>query len=82
MDAHLEDFPKELAEKIREGQEAGLTDYQIAEGIVHLGDVMAKFVRPDSPEEALMRRMWEVSTNDEKRMLGGLIVRMSKQQPH
>ncbi len=82
MDVHLEDFPKELAEKIREGQKAGLTDHQIAEGIVHLGDVMAKFVRPDSPEEALMRRLWEVSTDDEKRMLAGLIVRMSKQQPH
>lgn len=82
MEANMENFPEELAARIRQGREAGLTDEQIAKGIVELGDVMVKFVTPDSPEEALMRRMWEISTDEEKRMFGNVIVRMSSDQPH
>ncbi|MDA8096326.1 MAG: DUF3243 family protein [Desulforudis sp.] len=81
MEANLENFPKELAHKIQEGRRAGLTEQQISEGIVHLGDVMAKFVRPDSPEESLMRQMWKISTDEEKRMMANLVVRMSNEPP-
>ncbi|MDP3045232.1 MAG: DUF3243 family protein [Bacillota bacterium] len=79
MEANMENFPKELAQKIREGQRAGLTGEQISEGIVHLGDVMVKFVSPDSPEESLMRQMWKISTDDEKRMIANLVVRMGSE---
>lgn len=80
MAQNLENFPKDIAEKIQEGKRAGLTDQQIAEGIVHLGDVMSKFVKPDSPEEALMKKMWQVSNDQEKRTMANLIVRMANEQ--
>ncbi|MEW6182576.1 MAG: DUF3243 family protein [Bacillota bacterium] len=82
MDIMADNFPKELASKIREGKAAGLTNEQLIDGILHLGDVMAKFVKPDSPEEALMREMWRVATPDEKRILAGLIVRLSDKVLH
>lgn len=79
MDLKLESFPKEIAEKIQEGRRAGLSDEQIAEGIVHLGNVVAKFVKPDSPEEALMEKMWHVSTDEEKRTMANIVLRMADQ---
>lgn len=77
MEPSLGAFPKEIADKIREGKSAGLSEQQIGEGIVHLGNVVAKFVKPDSPEEALMEKMWQVSTDDEKRTMANIIVRMA-----
>jgi len=79
MEPKLESFPKEIAEKIREGRRAGLSNEQIAEGIVHLGNVVAKFVKPDSPEEALMEKMWNVSTEEEKRTMANIVLRMADQ---
>ena len=78
----LEAFHRELAQKIREGQRAGLTDDQIVLGIVNLGNVMSRFVRPDSPEEALMKEMWNIATDEEKKMLAGLVLRMGKRVIH
>ncbi|MDI6709246.1 MAG: DUF3243 family protein [Thermoanaerobacterales bacterium] len=77
MDPKLASFPKEIAEKIQEGRGAGLSNEQIAEGIVHLGNVVAKFVKPDSPEEALMEKMWQVSTDEEKRTMANIVLRMA-----
>lgn len=79
MEPKLESFPKEIAAKIQEGRRAGLSDEQIAEGIVHLGNVVAKFVKPDSPEEALMEKMWDVSTDEEKRTMANIVLRMADQ---
>ncbi|HIE12215.1 MAG TPA: DUF3243 family protein [Desulfotomaculum sp.] len=78
----LENFPRDLAAKIQEGKRAGLSDEQIVDGIIHLGDVLAKFVRPDSPEEALMREMWHTATAEEKRTLAGLMLRIGSKLVH
>lgn len=78
----LENFPKDLAAKIQEGKRTGLSDEQIVDGIVHLGDVLAKFVRPDSPEEALVREMWRAATADERRTLAGLVLRIGSKVVH
>lgn len=77
-----ENFPKDLADKIREGKRAGLSDEQIVDGIIHLGDVLAKFVRPDSPEESLMKEMWRVASADEKRTLASLVFRLGSRVVH
>ncbi|MEW6448423.1 MAG: DUF3243 family protein [Bacillota bacterium] len=78
----LENFPKDLAAKIQEGKRAGLSDEQIVDGIIHLGDVLAKFVRPDSPEESLMKEMWRVASADEKRTLANLVLRLGSKVIH
>ncbi|WP_334109623.1 DUF3243 family protein [Thermodesulfitimonas autotrophica] len=78
----LENFPKELAAKIREGKAAGLSDEQLVDGIINLGDVLAKFVKPDSPEEALLKEMWRMATPAEKRTMAGLVLRLGSKVVH
>ncbi|RPF46805.1 uncharacterized protein DUF3243 [Thermodesulfitimonas autotrophica] len=78
----LENFPKELAAKIREGKAAGLSDEQLVDGIINLGDVLAKFVKPDSPEEALLKEMWRMATPAEKRTMASLVLRLGSKVVH
>jgi hypothetical protein len=78
----LENFPQELAAKIREGKAAGLSDEQLVDGIINLGDVLARFVKPDSPEEALLKEMWRMATPAEKRTMASLVLRLGSKVVH
>jgi hypothetical protein len=74
------DFPKELAETIADGQKHGVSDELMIKGMVSVGNLMAKFVKPDSPEEAIMSEMWEIASEDEKNMLAQLVLRLGKKR--
>ncbi|MFZ5942798.1 MAG: DUF3243 family protein [Bacillota bacterium] len=74
------DFPQELADVIEDGQKHGVNDELMVKGMVSLGNLMGKFVKPDSPEEALMSEMWEVATAEEKNMIANLVLRIGKER--
>ncbi|NLT94487.1 MAG: DUF3243 domain-containing protein [Clostridia bacterium] len=74
------DFPKELAETIADGRKHGVSDEQMVKGMVSLGNLMAKFVKPDTPEEAIMSEMWEIATDEEKNMMANLVLRLGKKR--
>jgi hypothetical protein len=76
----VENFPKELADRIQEGLKHGVSEKQMIEGIVSMGNLLGRFVHPDSPEEALMKEMWDVSTSQEKHTLAELIFRVGKKR--
>ena len=75
-------FPQELAEKIREGQRHGVSEENMVKGIVSIGNLLKRFVQPDSPEEALMIQIWDNATAEEKEMLAKLVVRIGKKHVH
>ncbi len=76
----LDDFPRELAEVIEEGKKHGISDELMVKGMISIGNLLGKFVKPDSPEEALMKEMWELATDDEKNMLANLVLRAGKRR--
>ncbi|MBS4025363.1 MAG: DUF3243 family protein [Clostridia bacterium] len=73
-------FPKELAQRIADGQKHGVSDEMMVKGIVSLGNLFSHFVKPDSPEEALLSKMWDIATNEEKNMLASIVLRLGKSQ--
>ncbi|MDH7479351.1 MAG: DUF3243 family protein [Syntrophomonadaceae bacterium] len=75
-------FPRELAENIRDGLKHGVSDEQMIKGMVSMGNLMSRLVRPDSPEEALMAEMWKAATDEEKRMMAEIILRLGKKHLH
>ncbi|GAW92614.1 DUF3243 family protein [Calderihabitans maritimus] len=77
-----ENFPQELAEKIREGMKHGLTEEQMVKGIMAVGNLLGKFVKPDSPEEALMQEMWEIASEEEKEVMARLVYRLGQTKVH
>jgi len=74
----MENFPKDLAAKIQDGMDHGISEKQMIEGIVSMGNLLGRFVRPDSPEEAMMKEMWDISNDKEKHMLAELIYKMGR----
>lgn len=75
-------FPEELAQKIRESQEHGVSEENLVKGIVSLGNLMEKFTEPDTTEEALVKSMWENANEEEKYTIARLIVRIGKKNIH
>lgn len=71
-------FPTELARVIEDGEKHGVSEEMMVKGMVSVGNLMGQFVKPDSPEEALMKEMWELASDNEKMTIAGLVLRMGK----
>lgn len=74
----VREFPHELAEAIADGNKHGVSDELMIKGMVSLGNLLGRFVKPDSPEETIMKEMWEVATDEEKNIMASLVLRMGK----
>lgn len=72
------DFPKELSQVIIDGEKHGISDELMVKGMVSVGNLMGRFVAPDSPEEAVMKEMWEIADENEKNTIAGLVLRIGK----
>jgi len=73
-------FPQELATVIEDGNKHGVNDELMVKGMISVGNLMAKFVKPDTPEEALMSEMWEIASADEKNMMANLVLKIGKRR--
>ncbi|HHW15480.1 MAG TPA: DUF3243 domain-containing protein [Firmicutes bacterium] len=81
-DVNLEAFPREVSEVIRDGIKHGVSDEQMVKGMVSIGNLMGKFVKPDTPEEALMKEIWEAADDTEKETLAKLVLKVGKRRVH
>ena len=77
---NVKEFPKELSEVILDGQKHGVGDELMIKGMVSVGNLMGRFVTPDSPEEALMKEMWEIADDNEKNTIAKLVLKMGKEK--
>lgn len=77
-----ESFPKELAETIRDGLNHGITDELMIEGMISISNLLGHFIKPDSPEEALIKEIWETADKNEKRVIAGIVLRVGKKKIH
>lgn len=75
-------FPKEVSDVIRDGLKHGVSDDQMVKGMISIGNLMGKFVKPDTPEEALMKEMWDVADNDEKTTMAKVVLKVGKRRVH
>ncbi|MBC9783970.1 DUF3243 family protein [Heliobacterium chlorum] len=78
----IQGFRERLAARIEEGKEHGISDEVMREGIVNLGDIAMHFFKADRPEEKLMKELWEISTEEEKKTLASILLRYGKQALH
>lgn len=76
----LSNFKKSLKQRIRDGQEHGVSAETQQEGMVNLADMMMNFVHPDTPEEALVKELWSIADEEEKRTLTGLVYRLGQEE--
>lgn len=74
------EFPQQLARVIEDGEKHGVTDEMMVKGMVSIGNLMGQFVKPDSPEEALMKEMWEMASDNEKATVANMVLRVGKEK--
>lgn len=75
-------FPRELADTITDGQRHGISDEQMVKGMISVGNLLGKFVKADSPEEALMKEIWDTASSSEKEVLASLVLKIGKKHVH
>ena len=65
-----------LQDAIKRGRDFGMSDEMIKNLSVKVGDFLAKKICPATPEEQLMKEMWEVATSDERKTLATLMFKL------
>lgn len=76
----VEGFPEEMSRVIEDGKKHGVTDEMLSKGMVSVGNMMSQFIKPDSPEEALIKEMWQVASDEEKSMMANLVMKASEKR--
>jgi hypothetical protein len=68
-----------LQDAIKRGKDFGMSDDMIQNLSVKVGDFLAKKVCPATPEEQLMKDLWGVATQDERKTLATLMFKLVQQ---
>ncbi|MHA2314475.1 MAG: DUF3243 domain-containing protein [Candidatus Hermodarchaeia archaeon] len=68
-----------LQDAIKRGRDFGMSDDMIQNLSVKVGDFLAKKVCPATPEEQLMKDLWGVATQDERKTLATLMFKLVQQ---
>lgn len=71
-------FPQALADVITDGEKHGVSQEMMVKGMVSVGNLMGQFVKPDSPEEALMKEMWENASEQEKTAVAQMALKVGR----
>lgn len=66
----------DVKERIALAHKFGVPDETVRAIATKVGDLLAKKAYPTSQEEKLLKEMWNVATQDEKRTISTLILKM------
>jgi hypothetical protein len=64
---------------IENARGAGLKDEEIKQAAVEVSDYLAEKVCPATPEEALLKDMWQAATKEERKTMASVIFKMMAQ---
>ncbi|MDP9727965.1 DUF3243 domain-containing protein [Alicyclobacillus tolerans] len=66
-----------LGEHVDKAQSMGFNDDQIANVAAKMGEFLADKVDPKNPEERLLKELWDVGDNEERRTIAKLMVKLA-----
>jgi hypothetical protein len=72
------DWKKTLGQAVNIAEFAGMPDETINKIAYRLGDFFANNFDPGNREQRLLKELWEVSEEDEKRTLAAIIAKLTK----
>ena len=65
-----------LQDAIKRGRDFGMSDEMIQKLSVKVGDFLANKVCPATPEEVLIKDLWDVASQDERKVLATLMFKL------
>jgi len=72
----FEQFTCELADRLRVAESMGWSPQEITRRAAEIGDYLARHVEPRSPEQRLLKEMWEEADEREQQAIAGCLVKM------
>ncbi len=72
------EWRKNLRRAVNVGKKVGMSEDEIEALATQIGDFLAEKVCPATPEEELLKEMWHVAEPEERRIIAGLMVKMSE----
>lgn len=72
----FDQFTDELASRLSAAQRAGMGRQEIVNRAEDVGDWLSRSIPPKSPEQRLLKEMWEVSNNQEQQMIASTLVKL------
>ena len=75
-------FEKEIERKLDVAKGMGISKEQIDLSAKRLGDWLLKETSPQSPEQVLLKQMWESATDDERHAMSSVLHKMIERTVH
>lgn len=72
----FDQFTEELASRLNVAQRAGMGREEIVNKAEDVGDWLNRTVPPKSPEQRLLKELWDVSDNREQHAIASALVKM------
>ncbi len=72
----FEQFTQELAQRLKVARDIGVAPQDITRRAADIGDWLAAHVEPRSPEQRLLKELWEVSSNQEQQAIASALVKL------
>jgi Protein of unknown function (DUF3243) len=71
-------FRQSLHEGIQTARKYGMSDSEIENMAVKVGDLLNEKVCPSSKEEQLLKEMWDVASPEERKIIASVLFKMVK----
>ena len=71
-----EQWKKTVGEAIKTARKLGMPDKLIEVASVKVGDFLTKRICAETPEEALIKELWDAADPDERKTLGKLLFKV------
>lgn len=78
MSGTLDSFRQELKGKVAAAKKTGMSNEAIEHHAESVGDYLAAHASPQSPEQALLKEMWEVADQDEQHAIADVLVKFAQ----
>jgi hypothetical protein len=72
----FQDWKEFLHNRVEQAEALGFSRDTINTWAYRIGDYLAKNVQPKNTQEKVLRDLWGVATEEEQRMLAGLMVKL------
>ena len=71
-----QDWKKTLKKAVDLGEAVGMSEKSITNLSEKVGTYLSNHVHPHNPEEKLLKEMWDVSDEDDRKILAKIIVKI------
>lgn len=73
---NFQEWKNFLSERVNQAESLGMDQESIQDLAYQLGDYLARDIDPKNTQERLLKDLWDVASEEEQRMMAGLMVKL------